>query len=137
MTRAKLVTHKTRQFWKPVVDMCIKLMVTEGPRTNGMSPRSKIRVKLPKTYSFKKPFPKCIIIEETDEYIIREWTCHNLLDWLAQWTISYYDSKAVYKNRQRLLMEFAHWEKELNFRSWAPNRDIVKEELLDSLEKED
>lgn len=131
MTKKKLVTNETRKFWQPVIDMCIKRMMAEGPRTNGMSPRSKIRVKLSKTFYFKKPFPKCVVIEETDEYIIREWTCHTLLDWFAQWGISYYDSKTIYKKRQRILMELAHAERVLEGKSWTVRKESVDSELND------
>ena len=82
-----------------------------------------------KSYKCPVPMPKFILIEETEEYIIKEYRAFYLLDWMHSVGLSYWSSKEIYKKRQRLLMELAHKEKELNMEDWTVRKDSVDKQL--------
>ena len=81
---------------------------------------------MPKSYKCPVPMPKFILIEETEEYIIKEYRAFYLLDWMNSVGLSFWSSREIYKKRQRLLMELAHKEKELNMESWHVRTDSLE-----------
>lgn len=81
---------------------------------------------MPKSYKCPVPMPKFILIEETEEYIIKEYRAFYLLDWMNSVGLSFWSSREIYKKRQRLLMELAHKEKELEGGDWTVKRDSLE-----------
>ena len=114
MTKPKLVVKATIRLWQPVVTILIKSIMTEPPRTDGRGKRSKIRLKFTKPEKHFTALPRPVIIEETEEYVVKEWRCYTLLDFLHKHKISKYNSSDIYAKRQRLMVELTRMEKSLD-----------------------
>jgi hypothetical protein len=114
MTKPKLVTTPVKRLWQPVVTILIKSIMTEPARTDGKGKRSKIRLKFTKPEKHFTTLPRPVIIEETEEYVIKEWRCYTLLDFLHKHKISKYNSRDIYSKRQGLMKELFMMEKSLD-----------------------
>lgn len=114
MTKPKTWTIPRKIPWLPIVQICIELLVKEAPRTDNRSERSKIRIKLPKSYKVPARLPKCVMLPCDDEaYEIREYRAFTLLDWLFLQGISQYSSKDVYSKRRGVLKSLHNQCKEI------------------------
>lgn len=114
MTKRKLVTLKVKAQWSHVVLKCIGSIFSEPPRTDGRGKRSKIRLKFAKPEKHFTTLPRPVIIEETEDYVVKEWRCYTLLDFLHKHKISKYNSSDIYAKRQRLMVELTRMEKSLD-----------------------
>lgn len=115
MTKKKLITWAVKAQWREIVEQCVHLLLTEEPRTDNVGKRNKIRVKFPVTYRPPVPWPKPLKIPcEEEGYVIWEWPCWRLLDWMHKWEISKLSSKDVYTKRRGVMKMIDNMMKELD-----------------------
>ena len=97
--------------WAPIVDLCVKAVLSQPSRTDNRAKKNKVRLKMLANWVQPDEFPSGRIVHKEIDRVVREYVAEALLLWLYKNKYTQYNASLLYSMRRGVWMELACFER--------------------------